>query len=148
MVRVHGSGRDAKDWASGGSTRSTPTIANGRATYSSSPTRARAPFRVEYRLRRTDGVYRWAIDAASPRFGDGGEYLGYVGSVVDIDERKLVEQALSERSEEFYALADNIPALAWMAYADGNIFWYNRRWYDYTGTTAETQVGTGWEVGA
>ena len=51
-------------------------------------------------------------------------------------------------SEEFYALADNIPALAWMAYADGNIFWYNRRWYDYTGTTAETQFGTGWEVGA
>ncbi|MDQ3144694.1 MAG: PAS domain S-box protein, partial [Pseudomonadota bacterium] len=105
-----------------------------------------APFRVEYRLRRADGVYRWAIDAAAPRFGVEGEFLGFVGSVVDIDERKLIEQALSERSEEFYALADNIPALAWMAYADGAIFWYNRRWYDYTGTDPETQEGWGWET--
>ena len=103
------------------------------------------PFRVEYRLRRADGVYRWAIDAASPRFGANGQFLGFVGSVVDIDERKLIEQALQKKSEEFYTLADNIPALAWMAYADGNIFWYNRRWYEYTGTTAETQAGWGWE---
>ena len=103
------------------------------------------PFRVEYRLRRADGIYRWAIDAASPRFGANGQRLGFVGSVVDIDERKLVEQALQAKSEEFYTLADNIPALAWIAYADGNIFWYNRRWYEFTGTTAETQAGWGWE---
>ena len=102
-------------------------------------------FRVDYRLRRADGVYRWAIDAASPRFGAEGQFLGFVGSVVDIDERKVIEQALQVKSEEFYALADNIPALAWMAYADGEIFWYNRRWYDFTGTTPETQAGWGWE---
>ena len=105
---------------------------------------ARAPFRSEYRLRRHDGSYRWAIDAAAPRFGDDGEYLGYVGSVVDIDEAKLLEEELRTRSEEFYTLADNIPALAWMAYADGNIFWYNRRWHEYTGTTLESQAGSGW----
>ena len=57
---------------------------------------ARAPFRVEYRLRRADGVYRWAIDAASPRFGGAGEYLGYVGSVADIDERREIEDALRD----------------------------------------------------
>ncbi|WP_310467071.1 PAS domain S-box protein [Sphingomonas sp.] len=102
-------------------------------------------FRHEYRLRRADGAYRWAIDAASPRFGPDGEYLGYVGSVLDIDERREFEEALRVKGEEFYTLADNIPALAWMAYADGNIFWYNRRWYDYTGTSAETQEGWGWE---
>ena len=55
---------------------------------------ARAPFKVEYRLRRADGAYRWAIDAASPRFDADGEYLGYVGSVIDIDERREVEDAL------------------------------------------------------
>ncbi|HEX8417826.1 MAG TPA: PAS domain S-box protein, partial [Methylobacterium sp.] len=53
-----------------------------------------AAFRVEYRLRRADGTYRLAIDAASPRFGPGGEFLGYVGSVVDIDERREVEERL------------------------------------------------------
>ncbi len=52
----------------------------------------RAPFRLEYRLRRKDGEYRWAIDSAQPRFGEDGEYLGYIGSVIDITERKLAEQ--------------------------------------------------------
>lgn len=52
----------------------------------------REPFRVEYRLRRTDGTYRWAIDAAMPRFSEDGTYLGYVGSVLDIADRKQVEE--------------------------------------------------------
>jgi PAS domain S-box-containing protein len=51
----------------------------------------RAPFRLDYRLRRADGVYRWAADAAVPRLGSNGEYLGYVGSVIDIHERKESE---------------------------------------------------------
>jgi PAS domain S-box-containing protein len=50
------------------------------------------PFRVEYRLRRADGTYRWAIDAAAPRFSEDGTYLGYVGSVLDITDRKQVEE--------------------------------------------------------
>ena len=49
------------------------------------------PFRLEYRLRDRDGQYRWAIDAASPRFGPGGEFLGYISSVLDIDDRKKNE---------------------------------------------------------
>jgi PAS domain S-box-containing protein len=53
---------------------------------------AHKPFRVEYQLRRKDGEYRWAIDSASPRFGPGGEFLGYIGSVIDITERKHVEE--------------------------------------------------------
>ncbi len=65
---------------------------------------AQSPFRTEYRLRRVDGIYRWAIDAASPRFGSDGEYLGYVGSVIDIEERREAELAL-ETSEERLRLA-------------------------------------------
>ncbi|HEX8342659.1 MAG TPA: PAS domain S-box protein [Tepidisphaeraceae bacterium] len=52
----------------------------------------REAFNVEYRLRRRDGVYRWCVDNAAPRFGAGGEYLGYIGSVVDITERAVAEQ--------------------------------------------------------
>jgi PAS domain S-box-containing protein len=51
----------------------------------------REPFCLEYRLRRFDGEYIWAIDAASPRFGAGGEFQGYVGSVIDITQRKAAE---------------------------------------------------------
>jgi PAS domain S-box-containing protein len=54
-------------------------------------------FQVEYRLRRRDGTYRWAIDSAAPRFGSDGEFLGYIGSVLDITERKEVEEALRHR---------------------------------------------------
>ncbi|MBM6579172.1 PAS domain S-box protein [Microvirga sp. BT689] len=52
----------------------------------------REPFRLEYRLCRADGTYRWAIDAAAPRFGEDGTFLGYVGSVLDITDRKQVEE--------------------------------------------------------
>lgn len=46
---------------------------------------------------------------------------------------------------QFRALANSIPNLAWMAHPDGWIFWYNRRWYEYTGTTPEEMVGWGWQ---
>lgn len=49
-----------------------------------------------------------------------------------------------QADDEFLGLADNLPVLCWMAYADGHIFWFNRRWYDYTGTSPESQVGWGW----
>ncbi len=48
-------------------------------------------FRLECRLRRNDGVYRWAIDLGEPRLGEMGEVEGYIGSVIDIHERKVAE---------------------------------------------------------
>lgn len=52
---------------------------------------------------------------------------------------------LADTEARFHHLADNIPQLAWMARADGHIFWYNRRWFEYTGTTAADMDGWGWE---
>jgi PAS domain S-box-containing protein len=49
-------------------------------------------FRLEYRLRQHDAEYRWALNAAAPRFGEQGEFLGYIGSVIDITERKHAEE--------------------------------------------------------
>lgn len=43
------------------------------------------------------------------------------------------------------SMVDTIPQLAWMAEPDGHIFWYNQRWYDYTGTTFEQMKGWGWQ---
>ena len=59
-------------------------------------------------------------------------------------ERRAAQATLVEREEEFRALADNISQLAWMAHPDGAIYWYNRRWFDYTGTTLESMLGWGW----
>ncbi|CAM3738025.1 PAS domain S-box protein [Corallococcus sp. ZKHCc1 1396] len=49
------------------------------------------PFRLDYRLRGGDGVYRWAVDSGSPRFDADGRFLGYIGSVIDISDRKQAE---------------------------------------------------------
>jgi len=54
----------------------------------------RARFHFRYRLRRHDGVYRWAIDAGQPRFEEDGTYAGFVGTVFDIHEQQLAEDEL------------------------------------------------------
>src|SRR4029077_17199485 len=52
---------------------------------------------------------------------------------------------LADTEARFRHLADNIPQLAWMARPDGHIFWYNRRWSEYTGATAGEMDGWKWE---
>src|SRR6185312_7126133 len=54
-------------------------------------------------------------------------------------EQRVLERTeeLHERESQFRTLANSIPQLAWMADRNGSIFWYNQRWYDYTGTRFE-----------
>ncbi len=54
-------------------------------------------------------------------------------------------QCGASEASDFRLLADNIPALCWMADRDGFIFWYNRRWHEYCGTTDEEMEGWGWQ---
>jgi PAS domain S-box-containing protein len=67
------------------------------------------------------------------------------GTFQDITDRKQAEEALQKSQELFRTLADSIPNLAWWANGDGYITWYNRRWYEYTGTTPEQMEGWGWQ---
>ncbi|HEX4795170.1 MAG TPA: response regulator [Humisphaera sp.] len=55
------------------------------------------------------------------------------------------EEALRESEERFRLMANSIPQLAWMARPDGSVFWYNDRWYDYTGTDFPHMQGSGWQ---
>ena len=63
----------------------------------------------------------------------------------DMLERARVEEELRKSEERFRIMADSIPQLAWIARADGHIYWYNQRWYEYTGTTPEQMEGWGWQ---
>lgn len=69
----------------------------------------RRPFRLDYRVRRHDGEYCWAVDAGRPRFGNDGEFLGYVGSVLDITERKRHEILLQEQQQLLELIARGCP---------------------------------------
>ena len=60
----------------------------------------REPFQMEHRIRRHDGEYRWAVTAGVPRFNVDGSFVGYIGTSVDITERKLAEEVLSMVSQK------------------------------------------------
>ena len=62
----------------------------------------------------------------------------------DHSARESAEEALREGEERFRNLANNMPQLAWMADEKGSIFWYNDRWFEYTGSTLKEMSGWGW----
>ena len=59
----------------------------------------REPFRMEYRLRRHDGEFRWILDSGVPRFDADSSFAGYVGSCIDVTERKRAEEALATMNQ-------------------------------------------------
>jgi diguanylate cyclase (GGDEF)-like protein/PAS domain S-box-containing protein len=81
-----------------------------------------------------------------------GTFLGVVvalaaGWIAQRDQvaRQRAEDAHREGEERFSSLANHISQLAWMADETGSIFWYNKRWFDYTGSTLEEMAGWGWQ---
>ncbi|WP_373046261.1 PAS domain S-box protein [Vulgatibacter sp.] len=102
------------------------------------------PFSLDYRIRRRDGLYRWAIDSGNPRFDPAGRFRGFVGTVLDVSERKRVEAALQESEALFRQMANSLPLLTWIADASGAISWFNQRTYEFTGATYELLAHGGW----
>jgi PAS domain S-box-containing protein len=60
--------------------------------------KVKQPFSQEYRLRRSDGIYRWMFDVASPRVNGDGSFGGFIGSAIDTTDQKLAQQALEKVS--------------------------------------------------
>lgn len=93
---------------------------------------------------RKDGSTFPVLCAASPVFRDGRP-VATVIEIRDVSQSKAAEVALRESEARFRTLADNIAQLAWMADETGWIFWYNKRWFEYTGTTLAEMQGWGWQ---
>jgi PAS domain S-box-containing protein len=60
----------------------------------------RRAFRMEYRMRRADGVYRWILDQGVPRFAPGGAFEGYIGSCIDVTELREAHEATERNAAE------------------------------------------------
>jgi PAS domain S-box-containing protein len=63
----------------------------------------RRDFQIEFRLRRRDGAHRWLLSRALPRFDGNGRFEGFIGSCVDVSDRKLAEQAVAEARDRAVA---------------------------------------------
>ena len=108
---------------------------------------AKRVFTFEHRVRRHDGEWRTCSIRAVPVLDPRGEIAEWVGVHTDVTERRRAEESLRESEDRFRTMADSIPQLAWVADAgtEGQVHWFNRNWYDYTGTTLEQMAGSGWQ---
>ncbi|MBD2437759.1 PAS domain-containing protein [Nostoc sp. FACHB-110] len=102
-------------------------------------------YRSEFRIVHPQRGIRWLLALGRLIINEQGEPMRLSGINLDITERKQAEKSLQESEERFRNLADNMSQFAWMADEHGNIFWYNQRWFDYTGTTLEEMQGWGWQ---
>lgn len=102
-------------------------------------------FNAEYRIVRADGEERWVRSTRRFSYDACGNPLSSIGVMFDITERKRAEDALRESEEWFHTLADNMSQFAWMADSTGAVIWYNKRWYEYTGTRPEEVRAWGWQ---
>jgi PAS domain S-box-containing protein len=86
-------------------------------------TQTRQPFWTEFRLRRHDGVYRWILDSASPRFAPDGRFLGYMGSCIDVTDRKEAEADLRRSEERLRFAVQNSPVMLYHCNRDLRYTW-------------------------
>ncbi len=100
--------------------------------------------RLEYRVRRHDGQYRWLDESAAPSFDSEGNFLGYVGSCVDVTDRRAAETALRSGEARVRALVDSLPQLLWSNRVDGFCDYLSPQWVEFTGAPAEQHKGDGW----
>ncbi|RED38440.1 PAS domain S-box-containing protein [Rhodopseudomonas thermotolerans] len=80
----------------------------------------------------------------SPLRDTDGRIVGASKIAHDITDTMEIRRRLIASEHQFRTLANSIPQLAWIADSDGTVFWYNDRWFDYTGTTLEQMQGEGW----
>jgi PAS domain S-box-containing protein len=106
----------------------------------------RDEFRLEYRLRRHDGEFRWMLEVGTPRYAQG-EFVGYVGTATDIHERKAMEEALRASESSFRELANTAPVMIWTTDETGLVTFVNEGWLRFTGTTLQQEVGASWALG-
>lgn len=91
------------------------------------------------------GTPKWWDVVVSGIKYDGEAVSGLLAVSRDVTRQKQIEDSFRIGEQRFRALADNIAQFAWMADTTGYLYWYNQRWFDYTGTDLSEMAGSGWK---
>jgi PAS domain S-box-containing protein len=106
--------------------------------------RARRSFTTEYRLSRADGEYRWILESGLPRFAPDGQFTGYIGSCIDITDRKRAEIAARESQLRYETLARIAPVGIFETDATGQCLYFNEHGANLCGLPPEDAWGERW----
>ena len=103
---------------------------------------ARCEFEVDYRLRRRDGVYRWILARGVPRYGDNGEFVGFIGSALDVTDRRRQESALRQSEERYRAVVDSQTELVCRFTRDLTLTFVNEAYCRFLGKRRDEVLGS------
>ncbi len=99
-----------------------------------------------FRVPNAEGKHRWFITRAEPLRANDGTLLYWIGVNLDIDDAKRAEDALRKSERELRDVIDTIPAIVWSTLPDGSNTYVNKRFVEYTGSSAEQVAGSGWKA--
>ncbi|AMM51253.1 hypothetical protein TH61_08810 [Rufibacter sp. DG15C] len=97
----------------------------------------------EYRFRKADGTYADIFDRGIIARDKTGKPVRMIGAMLDITEKNEYAAQLKASEEHVRTLLESIPEIAWVGHADGYVYYYNKAWYSYTGTTSPEQSWEG-----
>lgn len=102
----------------------------------------RRSYELEYRLRRHDGEYRWIIDRGVPRYAPSGEFLGYIGTAIDVTDRHLQEAALRQSEERYREVVENQTEFVCRILPDTTLTFVNEAYCHFLGRERSDLLGT------
>lgn len=105
---------------------------------------AGTPYKIEQRLRRFDGEYRWFDNRGNPLRDAHGAVVAWHVLLSDIDDLKRAEEAVRARERELRQQAETFPQMLWSATAQGDIDYCNERLLDYSGLAADEVMNERW----
>jgi PAS domain S-box-containing protein len=94
---------------------------------------------LTFRVRDSQGAYRWRVSRVEPLRGDDGKLLYWIGMNLDVEDLKRAEQELRN-------IVDTIPGLVWVALPDGSNTYVNSRYVEYSGMAAGQAAASGWRA--
>lgn len=98
----------------------------------------------EFRLNRGDNEWRWVKAWGRVLFNEDAKPVRLTGTILDTTDEKLTLLALRSSEKRFRTLADTLPAMVWISDPQGNLYYFNRSVYEFSGFTPEELARVGW----